>query len=117
MTKVPEFNTARKFDDNFNKFYLILLKVMRHNKYGNNARVEECTKIEKWTPVDLILREYLNNGGGSARGFLGISKNQCVWAYDFACKHKSWFLTCGFVNEKAWNNSGAPLWHNYNYDR
>ena len=95
-----------------------LKKVMEYNSYSKELiTVAECEKINKWTPCDLIAREYLNNGGGSAPGFLGISSSQCVNAYKYMCEIKEELIEKDMVNEKAWNNFGFPLWSHYNFDR
>jgi hypothetical protein len=55
-------------------FKSYLKKVMEHNDYTSDmTTVDVCNEKDKWTPCDLILREYYNNGGGSAKGFLGIT--------------------------------------------
>ena len=95
-----------------------LKKIMEYNEYPEGAlTVEACTAINKWTPCDLIAREYLNNGGGSAKGFLGLYPYQCKKAYDYMCEIKQELIEKGMVNKEAWNNSGFPLWDNYEFDR
>ena len=88
-------------------------KVAEHNNYGDARMVEECDKLGKWTPVDLICREYLNNGGGSAKGFLGITTKQCCDLYEFIVTHKENFINCYLISKDAWNNFGCPLWKDY----
>ncbi len=92
-----------------------LTKIMNHNEYAPEMlTVEECTKRNKWTPTDLILREYYNNGGGSAKGFLGISPNQCIKCYRFIKENQEMFRKLDLYNDTGYNNSGWMLWTNYN---
>ena len=88
--------------------------IMEHNDYGESRTVTECNNIERWSPVDLILREYLNNGGGSAPGFLGISRRECIECYDYIMEHLEELISADMISERGWNNSGFPLWTNYN---
>lgn len=96
-----------------------LKKIIEHNHYPENAlTVEECDKIGKcgsWTPCDLIAREYLNNGGGSSKGFLGITSSECVKCYDYMQDIKQELIEKHMINESATNNSGFTLWTCYNF--
>ena len=94
----------------------LIEKVMVHNDYQNNwITAKECDKVDKWTPIDLIIREYLNNGGGSAKGFLGIQPYQCRKAYEDLQECKQELIDKDLIHEKAWNNCGFTLWSNYNF--
>ena len=97
-----------------------LNKVCKHNNYvPNSFTVRECDKIGangSWTPCDLIAREYLNNGCGSAKGFLGLTPSECMECYIYMCANKELILKLDYVNETARNNSGFTLWTNYNFD-
>ena len=101
------------------KWFLNRLKtIMNHNEYKEDwLTTEKCTPEDKWTPCDLIAREYLNNGGGSAKGFLGILPSECKRCYYYMCEIKQELIDSDMINEKAWNNFGFPLWNNYNFDR
>ena len=40
-----------------------------------------------------------------------------VWrVYKFLCIHKEVLIKHKMVSERAWNNSGYPLWRDYGYD-
>ena len=92
-------------------FDKIIAQVKKHNDYGKDwDTVKECEKHGKWTPVDLICREYLNNGGGSARGFLGITPKKCEDAYHYIVDHNQEIYEQGLLHQEGWNNSGFPLW-------
>ena len=89
---------------------------MQHNNYEEDwLYVSTCEEHNKWTPVDLVIREYLNNGGGSAKGFLGIYPYECKKCYDYIRENKQEIIDLNMVNEDGWNNSGFPLWNDYNF--
>lgn len=93
-------------------------KVMEHNHYkSTEITATVCDADGMWTPCDLIAREYLNNGGGSAKGFLGIGTQACINAYNYMCEHKQELIEKDLISEKGWNNCGFTLWSNYNFDR
>ena len=88
--------------------------IMKHNDYSEEmVTVEECDKKNKWTPTDLILREYYNNGGGSAKGFLGISYSECLKCYEFIKENQQFLKEMNYYNEKGINNWGFTLWENW----
>lgn len=100
------------------QFENTLNKIMEHNRYNEKmVTVEECNKYDKWTPTDLIMREYYNNGGGSAKGFLGITPKRCEEAFDYIQEHKQELVQKRYINEKGYNNFGFPLWTNYDLGR
>lgn len=101
------------------KSFMETLKVvMEHNAYKPEMlTVEECSKKDKWTPCDLVIREYLNNGCGSAKGFLGIGSQRCENTYHYICEHKAELVKKGWINKDGWNNWGFPLWKDYNFCR
>ena len=99
-------------------FINTLKKVMAHNDYEEYwLTAKECDKVGKWTPCDLIAREYLNNGCGSAKGFLGITPNTCLKAYKYMCEIKKELIDSDYISIDAWNNSSFMLWTDYNFDR
>lgn len=97
-------------------FNNLLKKIMEfYGDYTEDMMTEKvCTKKDRWTPCDLILREWYNNGGGSARGFLGISPSQCEQGYWYILEHKNELLEKNYISKDGWNNSGFSLWKNYN---
>lgn len=91
-----------------------LRTIMEHNDYGNDwLTAKICDNHGKWTPVDLILREYYNNGGGSAKGFLGISRAECYRCYDYVVNNQELLRKMDYYSAMGWNNFGIPLWDNY----
>lgn len=103
------------------EFEATMEKIAKHNDYPLNAckTVEECDKIGErgsWTPVDLVCREYYNNGCGSAKGFLGISPEECEQCFDYIRDHQKELKKERRYNENGYNNFGFPLWHDYILD-
>ena len=97
-------------------FEKTLDKVMKYNEYEKGAiSVEVCDTLKRWTPCDLILREYLNNGGGSAKGFLGITPGECRKCYEYIKENKEEFISKNMISKNGKNNFGFPLWENYNF--
>ena len=96
-------------------FENVINDVAKSQEYGDLRTVEECDKVNRWTPVDLILREELNNGGMSAKGFCGITPARCHKAYAYAKTIKQELIDKKLINEKGFNNSGFVLWNNYNF--
>lgn len=93
-----------------------LKRIMKHNDYNDDIlTVAKCTPQNRWTPCDLVLREELNNGSGSAWGFLGITPKTNQKYYNYIKQHKEEIIKADMVNEKAWNNSGFTLWNNYDF--
>lgn len=94
-----------------------LEKIMAHNGYDKDmTTTETCNKVgEKgqWTPVDLVLREYYNNGGGSSMGFLGITTKDCIRCYEFIKEHQELLQELDMYNEIGKSNWGFTLWTNY----
>lgn len=93
-----------------------LTTVIKHNEYEDDwLTTDVCNEHDKWTPCDLILREYLNNNGGSSRGFLGITRSECKRCYDFIRENKKELIDRNYINREGWNNSGLTLWKNWNF--
>ena len=100
------------------QFKKSLFKVMQHNDYSiNMLTVSECEKKNKWTPIDLIMREYYNNGCGSAKGFLGITKKECEDCVNYIIDNQEQLKAQNMYSENGFNNFGFPLWKNYKLER
>ena len=90
--------------------------IMSHNYYREDwVTTTICEENNKWTPCDLVIREYLNNGGGSSKGFLGITRSECYRCYDFIKTNKTELIAMDYINKDGWNNSGFPLWKDWNF--
>lgn len=95
-------------------FTTVLKTVMAYNDFTEDMlTVKVCDAKNKWTPTDLILREYLNNGGGSSKGFLGITKSKCFEAVRFIKDNLEELIALDYISEKGFNNFGMQLWDNY----
>ena len=95
-------------------FYNRLKTIMNHCNYTADMLTETvCTAKNKWTPCDLILREYYNNGGGSAPGFLGISRAECIKCYAYIYENRKELIELNYISKDGYNNSGYGLWSNY----
>ena len=91
-----------------------LKTVMKHNEYEPEMiTVSVCNKTEKWTPCDLIIREVYNNGGGSSKGFLGLTREQTYQAFNFIVENQKLLKEMDYYNESGWNNFGCVLWTNF----
>lgn len=96
------------------EFENYLKKVMQHNGYEENMiTVSECDKKNKWTPTDLILREYYNNNCMSAKGFLGITPNECEKCFNYIRDNQKQLKADNYYNKCGCNNFGFTLWENY----
>ena len=95
------------------RWFMNRLETVRvHNDYTKEMlTVEKCEKLDKWTPCDLIYREYLNNGGGSAKGFLGLTPAECRRAANFIAEHINALVDFDLLSRKGWNNCGIILWN------
>ena len=88
--------------------------VMKHNDFEESwITVEECDKVRKWTPVDLMLREEYNNGSGSAKGFLGLTPSQNRKCYEYIREHQKELKELDLYNKDGFNNFGFSLWTDY----
>ena len=101
------------------KWFMDTLKrIMKFNEYSKEMiTVEECTKKDRWTPVDLVLREYYNNGCGSSIGFLGIRSSTCLKLYDYIQDNLEDIISKDMINETGRSNWGFTLWTNYDRRR
>lgn len=101
----------------FEWFLEKLQKVKEHNEYDHcDETVTICNYKDLWTPTDLILREYYNNGGGSSKGFLGLTQKECIECYDYIKEHQNELRELDYYNKDGYNNFGFPLWKNYVID-
>lgn len=90
--------------------------IIKHNSYEEGCiTVKRCEEKNLWTPVDLIIREELNNGGGSAKGFLGISTSECHKCFKYIKENKKLLIDLDLINENGYNNFGITLWTGYKF--
>jgi hypothetical protein len=63
----------------------------------------------KYTIADLYIRQFLNNGADGF-GMTRVSEN-----YTFLKSIKQKLIAYKLVSRNAYNNSGFPLWNNYDF--
>jgi len=63
-----------------------------------------------WSIADLFLRQFLNNCCD------GFGLNNVVKVYKYILKHKEYLTDKGFISMNGWNNSGYPLWKDYDFE-
>ena len=91
-----------------------VMKVMAHNDYEEGMDLAKaCDERGYWSPVDLMMREYYNNGGGSAKGFLGISTSECIRCAEHIVANQGKLREMGAYSKDGFNNFGFPLWKDY----
>ena len=84
-----------------------LIQILESN-YGDHAPIE--VNEEEWTLADLFARQLLNNGGD---GFDMVNVRQM---YEMLCQNKQLLLDNNMISKVGRNNSGYPLWEDYNFD-
>lgn len=84
-----------------------LIEILQSN-FDGDVPIE--VNNEHWTLADLFARQWLNN---LSDGFNMVNVKQM---YNLLCKHKQLLINNNMINEVAWNNSGYPLWDEYNFD-
>ena len=91
-----------------------LKKIMKHNYYRPQMiTVEECHKVNKLTPVDLVMKEYYVHGGGGAEYFLGIKPSTCNKMAQYIIEHQEELKAKDMYNKKGINESGFTFWDNW----
>ena len=96
-------------------FQTKIKKIMEHNDYTPDMiTVAVCEPKDRWTPVDLILREEYNNGSGSAKGFLGILPYENRKCYEWIKENQELLKELDYFSETGINNWGFTLWRNWN---
>lgn len=90
-------------------------KIMEHNshEFPNDITVKECEKKDLWTPIDLSLREDINNGSGSSKGFLGILPHENKKLSQWIRENAQLLKELDYLSEFGWNNFGILLWSNW----
>ena len=63
---------------------------------------------KKWTIAELFIRQWLNNGCD------GFGMENVHEVYDYLVEHKAQLIEYNLLSESGVNNSGFPLWENYN---
>ena len=63
-----------------------------------------------WSLPDLFIRQYLNNLVD------GFHMNNVYEMYMYLLSKKNTLIELGMISAEGWNNSGYPLWTNYNFE-
>ena len=92
-----------------------LVKFMEFNGC-KELTVTKCDLLGVWTPIDLIMREYYNNGGGNyaCYGFKTIRAFDNM--VDYIVEHQKELRAKNLYNKDGYNAFGFPLWSNYKLD-
>jgi len=64
---------------------------------------------EKWTLADMMIRRYLNDGCNGF-GMVRVKAN-----YEWLVSIKEDLIKFNLVSKNGFNNSGFPLWNNYDF--
>tara|TARA_R100000008_G_scaffold75864_1_gene55325 strand:+ start:1963 stop:2271 length:309 start_codon:yes stop_codon:yes gene_type:complete len=88
-----------------------LIEKLRANyEEDDEEEVPVHTNETYWTLADLFARQWLNNGWDGF-GMVNVEK-----MYNLLCEHKQLLIDNDMISRNARNNSGFPLWKNYNFD-
>ena len=103
--------TLRDLEGKFAPWFVDILKKVYETGYYEDEELVENNG--SYTPVDLIARECLNNGGGSYMGFFGISEDECVSAFGYIVEHQDELAELHLYSKDGYNNFGCQLWSDY----
>ena len=89
----------------------IIKKLLKYfdDKNEFSKEIYHTVNDEKYTLADLVIRQYLNNGGNGF-GMVNVENN-----YFWLKEIKDDLIKHNLVSESAKNNFGFPLWENYNF--
>jgi hypothetical protein len=62
---------------------------------------------EVWTLADLLVRQWLNNGGD------GFEMVNVYEGYEFVKEHKQELIDNNMLSKEGFNNAGFRIWDNY----
>jgi hypothetical protein len=80
---------------------------------SENMELDPTTPItinnDYWTMADLFIRQWLNNGSD------GFDMVNVEHVYKVLKDHKDLLISENMVSKNGFNNSGFPLWADYNF--
>jgi hypothetical protein len=80
---------------------------------SENIKLDPTTPItindDYWTMADLFIRQWLNNGSD------GFDMENVEHVYKVLKDHKDLLISENMVSKSGFNNSGFPLWTDYNF--
>jgi hypothetical protein len=85
-----------------------LVKLMSEN-IKQDDRTPITIHEDYWTMADLFIRQWLNNGSD------GFDMVNVEHVYDILVNHKDLLISENMVSKSGLNNSGFPLWVDYNF--
>ena len=92
-----------------------LLKFMEDNGC-KELTVTKCDLLGVWTPVDLIMREYYNNGGGNHKNYGFRTLKSFYNMVDYIREHQQELREKNLYNKDGYNPFGFQLWKDYQLD-
>ena len=85
-----------------------LIAKLQKNHAADGIPIE--VNDEYWTLADLFIRQWLNNG---CNGFEMVNVKKM---FNLLSKHKQLLIDNNMLSKDGYNNSGFPLWKNYNFN-
>jgi hypothetical protein len=80
---------------------------------SKNIKQDDRTPItisdDYWTMADLFIRQFLNNGAD------GFDMKNVAYVYGVLLQHKDLLIKENMLSKNGFNNSGFPLWTDYNF--
>lgn len=91
-----------------------ILAFCRANMDASSQDAPEDTtdprSANSWTIVDLFLRQFLNNMSD------GFGMTNVAAVFDYLVTVKDQLIEHNLISKEGRNNSGFPLWEDYNFD-
>lgn len=87
-----------------------IVRYLRRN-YDGSGEPPIHTNPDNWTLADLFIRQYLNNMSD------GFGCNNVWNVFNYLVRHKDELIEFDMISEEGWNNSGYPLWTDYEFDK
>ncbi len=92
-----------------------ILEFLQANYAGKEEpalTVEAGEKTQTWTLAALFVRRWLNDGDDAPGwGLTNVGK-----VYIYLCVNKESVVEHGLIEKEGYNNSGFPLWSDYDFD-
>lgn len=83
--------------------------ISKEDKQEYAKEIYHTENPSKWTIADLFIRQFLNNGVN------GFGMTRVLENYLWLKSIKQKLITYKLVSRDATNNSGLPLWNNYDF--
>jgi len=86
----------------------IMNTLIKHTDEGIHILSKPTEKL--WSLPDLFIRQYLNNMAD------GFGMRSVYNMYKYLKSKKKTLIAHGMISKEGYNNSGFPLWKEYNFD-